>query len=332
MRKSIKIIAVIAALPMLLLAGCAPAEKTGPELIPVTVVLDWTPNTNHTGLYAALKNGYYAENGLEVSIIQPPEDGALPLVASNQAQFGVSFQESLALALTADEPLPVKAVAAIIQHNTSGILSLKEKGISSPKLLEGKSYATWDIPVELAVMDNVMALDGGDFSKVNLIHSTVTDVLTALQTDVDAVWVFYAWDGIAAEVKGLQTNYFEFAQINPALDFYTPILVSSSEFLESSPDTAKAFLEATARGYEYAIESPAQAADILLEYAPELDADIVRASQEYLASRYKAEETRWGYIDPSRWDRFYGWLWENELLPSEIGHGEGFTNEFLPEQ
>lgn len=333
MKHYTKLCAVMAAL--LILTACTAPKSPAPNgeaaLTPITVVLDWTPNTNHTGLYAALENGYYAENGLAVSIIQPPEDGALVLLASGHAQLGISFQDWMAMALTADEPLPVTAIAAILQHNDSGMLSLKEKGITSPKGLEGKAYATWDLPIEQAMIRSVMQRDGGDYDRLRLIHSTVTDVLTALSTDVDAVWVYYSWDGIAAEVKGLDTHYFAFGEMEPELDFYTPVIAASDEYLASSPETVKAFLDATARGYEYAIEQPEEAAEILLKHAPELDAEIVHQSQQYLAARYRADAAQWGLFDAARWDRFYDWLWENALIPTKIEAGKGFTNAFLPQ-
>ena len=104
----------------------------------ITVVLDWTPNTNHTGIYVALANGYFRDAGLNVKVVQPPEDGAVALVASGKAQFGVSFQDSLAPAFVGDAVMPVTAVAAVIQHNTSGIVSRAGEGMDTPRGLEGK--------------------------------------------------------------------------------------------------------------------------------------------------------------------------------------------------
>jgi len=297
----------------------------------ITVVLDWTPNTNHTGLYVALEKGFYEELGLKVNIQQPPEDGATSLVASGKAEFGVDFQDYLAAAYATDDPLPVTAVAALIQHNTSGIISMADKGINSAKDLEGKSYATWDLPIEKAMIKDCMEKEGGDFSKLELIPSTVTDTMTAIQTNVDSVWIYYAWDGVACETKGLETNYFAFKDIDPAFDYYTPVLIANNSFLKDSPELAKAFLEATQKGYEYAIEDPGKAADILLKYAPELDRDIVKASQEYLAKEYIADAKRWGEFDQKRWDAFFDYLWDNKLTEKEIADGFGFTNDYLPE-
>lgn len=316
---------------VLAFAGCAcgnnTANDTGEEKN-ITFVLDWTPNTNHTGLYVAQKLGYFEDAGLKVTIVQPPEDGATTMVASGQAQFGIDFQDYLAPVFTSKDQIPVEAVAAILQHNTSGIISLQEDGITSPVGLEGKNYATWNLPVEQAILRNVVEADGGNFDKVNLIPEYVTDVPTALQQDIDAVWVYYAWDGISTKVAGLDTNMFYFSDITPEFDYYSPVIVANTDFLESDGDTAKAFLNAVRKGYEYAIENPEEAADILCEAVPELNPEMVKESQIWLADQYKAEVEQWGYIDQTRWDAFYTWLYENGLS-EEIPAGYGFTNDYL---
>lgn len=316
------------------LAACGSGETSQGEneKEKITFVLDWTPNTNHTGLYVAQEKGYFEDEGLEVEIVQPPEDGADALVASGKAQFGISFQDTMAPGVVGEDALPTTAVAAVVQHNTSGIISRKGEGMDTPKGLEGKKYATWDAPIEKAMMENVVEADGGDFSKVEMIPSTVTDEVSALESkSVDAIWIFYAWAGVATEVAGLETDYFAFKDINPAFDYYTPVIIGNNEFLEKEPETAKKFLSAVKKGYEDAIEDPDGAAEILCEAAPELDQELVKASQEYLKDQYIADADRWGYIDPDRWNLFYNWLNENGLTENEIPENTGFSNEYLPE-
>ena len=299
----------------------------------VTVVLDWTPNTNHTGIYVALQKGWFEEAGLKVDVVQPPEGGSALLVASGKAQFAVTAQDSIAPALTGENAMPLTTVAAILQHNTSGIVSRAGEGMDTPKGLEGHKYATWDSPVEKATIRQVMAADGGDFDKVELIPSTVTDEVSALKSrDVDAIWIFYGWAGIACEVAGLPIDYFDFADFDPVLDFYTPIIVSNNDWLADNPETAKAFLAALSRGYEYAAANPKEAADILMEAAPELksNAELVYRSQEYLAGEYIADAERWGEIDPDRWGGYFAWLNDNGLMETPLDPGMGFTNEYLP--
>ena len=324
-----KVLALILALTMLLtLTACG-----GKEEETITFVLDWTPNTNHTGIYVALQKGWFEEAGLKVDVVQPPEGGSALLVASGKAQFAVTAQDSIAPALTGENAMPLTTVAAILQHNTSGIVSRAGEGMDTPKGLEGHKYATWDSPVEKATIRQVMAADGGDFDKVELIPSTVTDEVSALKSgDVDAIWIFYGWAGIACEVAGLPIDYFDFADFDPVLDFYTPIIVSNNDWLENNPETAKAFLAALSRGYEYAAENPKEAADILMEAAPELksNAELVYRSQEYLAGEYIADAARWGEIDPDRWGGYFSWLNDNSLMETPLDPGMGFTNEYLP--
>lgn len=315
------------------ITGCGSDKKksSGDEdLTKITFVLDWTPNTNHTGLYVAKEKGYFKDAGLDVDIVQPPEDGAEVLVGSGKAQFGISFQDSMASALVGDDALPIEAVAAVLQHNTSGIISRKGEGMDRPKGMEGKKYATWDAPIEKATLKQVVEADGGDFDKVKMIPSTVTDEVSALKSkSVDAIWIFYGWAGIAAENAGLKTDYFAFKDIDDVFDYYTPVIIGNSSWLKKNPETAKKFLSAAKKGYEDAIKDPEGAAKILCEAAPELDKDLVVNSQKYMKDQYKAEVDQWGYIDPERWNAFYNWLNEKKLVETQIPENTGFTNDYL---
>jgi ABC-type nitrate/sulfonate/bicarbonate transport system substrate-binding protein len=295
----------------------------------VRIVLDWTPNTNHTGLYVARQKGYFEAAGLEVEIMQPPEGSTTALVGAGGAEFGISFQDTIAPTFASDNPMPITAVATIIQHNTSGIISLKSTGIDTPAKLAEHSYATWDSPIELAIIKKIVEDDGGKYDDIKLIPNTVTDVVTALQTDIESVWVYYAWDGIATKVANLETNYLNFADYGTELDYYSPVIIANNDYIGKNPETTKKFLNAVRQGYEFAIANPEEAADILLAEVPELDETLVKESQKWLADQYKAEVDQWGYIDPTRWDAFYAWLSQNGLVEKEIPAGTGFTNDYL---
>ncbi len=333
MKKKLLVLAFIVVMLVSTVIGCGNTnnDEGKKELEKITFVLDWTPNTNHTGLYVAQELGYFEEAGLEVEIVQPPEDGAEVLVASGKAQFGVSFQDSLAPAFAGDRALPITAVASVIQHNTSGIISRAGEGMDIPKGMEGHTYATWNGAIELATLKAVVEADGGNFEKVELIPSKATDEVTALRTrSVDSIWIFYAWAGVKTELEELDTDYFAFADIDSVFDYYTPVIISGNTFLEKHPDMAKAFMEALSKGYQYAMEHPEEAADILCKAAPELDKELVLASQKYLVNEYQSDAQYWGQIDAERWNNFYKWVNENDLVESEIPLDTGFSNEYLP--
>ena len=308
-------------------------ETEAKELKPITFCLDWTPNTNHTGVYAAQALGYYEEAGLDVSIVQPPENGAVLMCAAGQAEFAVDAQDTMAASLDLDEPLGVTAVAAMLQHNTSGILSRAGDGITSAKGLAGKTYSTWESPIEMAMIGYCMEQEGASFDDLTLIPNDITDEPAALAAhQTDAVWVFYGWSGVNAEVEGVDCDYWNFSDIAPELDYYTPVLLANNEFLEKDPETAKAFLDATRRGYEYAVENPKEAADMLIEGdstgSLKGSEELVYASQEWLSAKYIDDAEKWGVFDPERWDAFYGWLYENKLTAHDL-RTMGYTNDYL---
>ena len=327
-----KITAIILSLALLFgLCACSYSADEGSELKKITLCLDWTPNTNHTGFYVADKLGYYEEAGIELTIVQPPEGGAEMMTSAGQAHFGISAQDSLAANFASDEPLNITTVATILQHNTSGIISLD---CPSPKDLEGKRYSTWDSPTEKAIIKHVMEKDGGDFSEVELIPNVITNEAEALRHgDTDAVWIYYAWSGVNAEVTGLDFEYFDFGELDSVFDFYTPVIIANNDFLKNDPETAKAFLAATAKGYEYAIENPVEAAAILIEGDTTGSLlgseELVEASQKWINSQYIADAEKWGVIDPARWDAFYRWLGDEGLTEKPIPEGTGFSNDYL---
>lgn len=331
-----KIICIVLAL--VLVAGIAgfmlSREKAADEITEITLCLDWTPNTNHTGFFVADKLGYYEKEGIKISIVQPPENGAELMTASGKAQFGISFQDTLADLYSAENAPEITAVAAIIQHNTSGIISRKGEGATSPKGLEGMRYSTWDWPIEQATVKYVMEKDGGDYSKLTLIPNAVTNEAEALKNkDTDAIWIYYAWAGVAAEKAGLDFDYFAFTDIDEIFDYYTPVIVASNAFLKEKPEVAKAFMRATKKGYDFAVKNPEEAAEMLVEgdTTGSLDGslDFVTASQKWVSEKYIDDADAWGVFDADRWNRYYAWVYEQGLISNKIPENFGFTNDFI---
>ncbi len=322
------LIALMLIVSLTALVGCQSPKQ---EVKDITVVLDWVPNTNHTGLYAAIEEGYFEAENLNVTIIQPTEGGSADLIAAGQGEFGLSYQEQVTYARTAEQPLPVKAIAAIIQHNTSGFASPKDKNITSPKDFEGKKYGGWNSPMEEAVLKGTMTKDGADFSKLEMVSVGAIDYFTAVTEHVDFTWIYYGWDGVAAEVKDFPINFMKLQDIDENLDSYTPVIIAKEDLLSNDPELAKRFLRAVTKGYEFAIEKPEAAVEHLLKHAPEIDSEIAIASQKYLANEYKKGVDRWGVMELSMWERYAKWMSDMGLIPTELVAEDAFTNEFLPD-
>lgn len=196
--------------------------------------------------------------------------------------------------------------------------------------MEEKTYASFQLPFEEEILEYAVTSDGGDYSKVQVVPGAAYDAVSALQSNIDTIWIYAGWDKIACEKAGLDYNFIMFTDVAKELDYYTPVLIAGNDYLAENPETAKAFLAATAKGYTYCCKNPEAAADILCKAVPELDAEMVLASQQYLAGEYISDSPYWGYIDPERWNAFYGWLYEKGLTEKSL-EDVGFTNDYLTE-
>lgn len=333
--KKKRVISLVAATmaSMMFLVGCGTKKENSEnnDLQKVKLILDWTPNTNHTGFYVAQEKGYYKELGLDVEIIQPSEGSSLQLMAAGQGDFAVSYQEDLTFARTSDTPLPVKAIAAIIQNNTSGFASPKEKGIETVKDFEGKVYGGYGGPSERAILQAVMEKNGADFSKLTTVDVGTEDFFIATKNNIDFEWTFEAWTNIQAKLKGFDINYIPVRELDESLNYYTPIIAASEDTIANKKDMVSKFMEATSKGYEYAIQNPEESAKILVSKVPEIDEDLAIESQKFLANEYKADAPRWGEMKDSIWTNYTNFLFDKGLIEKNMESSEAYTNEFLPQ-
>jgi len=321
--KKTNLLCLILMVLSIMLTGCSGGSNKK-----ITVVLDWTPNTNHTGLYVALENGYFKDEGLNVEIIQPQEGSAEQLVGAGSAQFGVGYQESVIFARS--ENVPVVSLSAVIQHNTSGFASLKEKGIVRPKDFENKKYGGWGSPIEEATLRYLMEKDGADPDKLQIVTIGDADFFQASASgDIDYAWIFEGWAGIEAKLKGMELNYIDLGKESEVFDYYTPVIITSEEIINREKEMAGKFMRAVERGYQFSIDNPEEAAEILLKHAPELDRELVVESQKFLASKYQDDAPYWGMQKQEVWERYMNWLFENGFIAERVDVTKAFTNEFL---
>lgn len=294
----------------------------------ITILLDWTPNTNHTGLFVAENLGFFKNEGLTVSIKQPAQGDGVSLVASEKAQFCIDFQDFIAPAFSGDRPLNIKAVGAIFQHNNSGIISKKEKGVSDFGKMAFKNYATMDNEIELSIIKYCVERCGGNFSDLNLVHFNTENICLALNLGIDLAWIYENVQKVQADMLKMETNFILFKDVDPVFDYYSPIIVANCNYLNQNHETAAKFMRAVSKGYNFAAQYPDESANILLECYPELDENFIRESQKVASMNYISDSKVWGYIDNDRWNRFYNWLYDNNAIKEKI-NVETYTNEFL---
>ncbi len=324
------------ALAMLLLAlSLAACGGTGSgsngDAEPVTLMLNWTPNAQHAGIYAAAQNGWYEEAGIDIEIIEPSEAGSDQAVGTGQATFGVSQAESVLPARA--QGVPVVSIATLLPSNDSSLMALAEDGIDDPSDLAGKTYGGFGGALETELISRLVACGGGDPESVDFIEVGDVDYLGGLRQDrFDFVWIFEGWDALRArEIEGAEITTIPFDEhLDCIPDWYTPLLIASEETTAQDPELVRAFLDATARGYELAMSEPQEAAELLLEAVPELDRELVIQSVAYHAERFAADGQPWGMQEEQVWSEFATFVAEAGLTEEEVDASQAFTNEFLP--
>ena len=331
------LVSLLAASGLPAAAPPAAAQPTPPT--PVSIGLDWTPNTNHTGVFVAQQQGWYAAEGLDVTIL-PYAEGNSPesQVAAGRATFAFSFEEAVTVARAAGRPLV--SLAAVILHNTSAFVTLADSGLDRPAKLEGTRYAGFGSPFEEPVIQTVLTCDGAPTGHVQNITTNVFGFEALQAHQADFVWIFQGWEGIGAQRAGVQLN------VMSPLDYcvpnyYTPVIVTNEQLIQQQPDLIRRFMRATSRGYDLAITSPEQAADLLIKAAPPgsfPDPGLVADSAQWLAPRYKEDKPRWGEQDLQTWTDYPQFMVSSGKLldangapvTQDLNYADFFTNDFLP--
>jgi ABC-type nitrate/sulfonate/bicarbonate transport system substrate-binding protein len=340
-------LAISVAIAALVAAACGGSGASGsaepssqPTPARVRLALDWTPNTNHTGFYVAESKGWYAENAIELEILPYATVTPETLMASHEAECGISFQDSLTFAAAAGAP--VVSVAAILQRTASAIAVLESGPLERPRELDGTTYAGFGYPNEVPTLKAVIQADGGtgDF-EVATLDSAAYEALYAGRADFTIP--FTAWEGVEAELREIPLRYFRFSDYGFP-EFYQVVLACDRQWLDLEPDAARRFVAATVRGFAFGVDDPAAAAAILVEENPgvfDANPDLPLLSQEFLVEEgYLVDDAgRFGTQTLERWQGYSEFLFGEGLLTDAAGkpltaapdYEALFTTEFLPE-
>jgi ABC-type nitrate/sulfonate/bicarbonate transport system substrate-binding protein len=322
-------------------SAAAVSPSTGPLASPATIrlALDWTPNTNHTGFFVAEHEGWYADAAITLRIL--PYSGTTPetLIGAHQAECGISFQDSMTFAVAAG--VKATSVMAILQRTASQIAVLDGSSIDRPRDLDGRVYGGFGYPNEVPTIKFVIEHDGGKGEFKNVVIDTAAyEALYANR--VDFTIPFTAWEGVEADLRGIDLRYFAFTDYGFP-EFYQVVLACDPDWLAREPDAARRFVAATVRGFELAARDPEEAAQMLIDEntrALEANPELPRASAELLSREgyYVDDAGRVGMQTLERWQGYSGFLYEQGLLVDAAGkpltsppdYAGLFTNDFLP--
>lgn len=295
----------------------------------VTVALDWTPNTNHVGLYVADGKGWFDDVGLDVEILPYTDTSSGTLVATGAAEFGilsaVGFYSQRATG--AD----LKPVLAVVQRETGQLVFNGERDdIQRPKDLDGKIYAGFGSAWEAALISTIIKSDGGEgvFDTVTLGTSAYEALANG---SVDFTLEVGTWEGVNSVLLNRPQRAFRYSDFGVP-DQHTTFLGSSESWLKANPEAATAFVQAAQRGYTFAANNPDLAADILIDATKGMlsNGDLVKASMQALSDgNYLIEEGEvFGLIDETKVEAIGTFLFEAEILKDANGDALATKPEF----
>jgi ABC-type nitrate/sulfonate/bicarbonate transport system substrate-binding protein len=324
-------------------AACSSSSAASPSaggtgLTPVTLALDWTPNTNHTGIFAAGQLGYFKAEGIDLKIIPYGATAPETLVSTHKADFGISYQDGLTeAAATGGDIVSVYAVT----QKTDVVIGVRaDSGITSPKQLDGKTYAGYGSPLETPMLTYVIKQAGGTGTFKNVTLNT--DAYQALYAgQADFALPEPTWEVIQAKLVGKPLRTFELSNYGfPAI--YSVLIASSHQYLNAHADLARKFLAAVQKGYEYAAAHPADAANLLIQanrsvLAPQKELVDQSAALE-AAAYYKDANGKIGIQSADRWRALTDFLYRNGILTDAAGKALTrepdpstlYTNAYLP--
>jgi ABC-type nitrate/sulfonate/bicarbonate transport system substrate-binding protein len=304
---------------------------------PVRIALDWTPNTNHTGLFVAQQQGWFAQAGLDVQFVPYNNTPPDTLVGSGAAEFGISFQDSFTYSKAGGAD--AVSVMAILQHWATQIAVRADRtDIHSPRDLDGKTYGGFGAAYEVPKMQAVIKDAGGTGTfRTVVLGTSAYEALYAGQ--VDFTEPFVAWEGIEAQLRGQPLKTFDYVDYGFP-DAYNVLLIGNGTWLDAHPDQAKAFVQAAQRGYQLAADDPATGAELLEKANPGAftEPELVTRSQQMLSERYLRDESgKVGTQTLAKWTGFSGFLVDTGTVTGPDGKPLGarpnfatwFTNDYL---
>ncbi len=330
MTRHLALVAVCAAT----LSACGekqePASGTAPAREKLTLVLDYFPNADHAGIYAAEATGAFRRAGLDVEI-RVPGDPAEPLklVAAGRADLAISYEPELFLAR--DKGVELVGIAAIAQKPLTSIVSLGSAKIKRPSDLDGKTVGTSGIPYQSAYLRTILEGAGVDPARVKEVNVGFNLVPAMLSKKVDAtLGAFWNYEGVQLIRAKKDPSIIRMEQAGvPTYDEL--VLVGDQARLGTRGKVYRRFIQALRQGTEAVRANPETGIDPLLKANKDLDRGLQLAAVKATLPVFFPEDPKrpFGWQDPEDWRRYGAWLRENDLVKNPPTQAL-LTNEFLP--
>ncbi len=337
MRRSFGAAAVIAALT---LSACGGSDSTNSggaategsaklkNMTKATLILDYLPNAVHAGIYRAAAAGYYADNNIDLKIIQPTSTAdTLKLIDAGKADFGIA--DGIDVATQIDQGRGAKAIMAVVQRPLGGLISLKSEGLTDAAAFNGKTVGLTGVPSDTAILDTILENGGASTDSVKKVTIGFNGVQNLESKKINGFIGFYPADGIQVEQDGFPINVLAFDESGGPR--YPGLVVFSTEKrITEDPALMNAFVDATVQGYDDTIKDPAQSLNDLLAANKAMKRDITKAQLDAYLPLFLAGAKNYGVIDEANIEALSTFLVDKKLIKAPIAPSRFDTNEFGP--
>ena len=304
-------------------------EKDKKDLREVNVVLDWYPNAIHTFLYTAIERGYYEEEGLNVQIRFPSNaNDALSMVAAGKAEIGMYYQQDLIQAV-ANQKAPIRSVGAIVQSPLNIILSLKDKNITSPKDMVGKTIGYGGTVLSESLVKCMMDSVGADASDVKMVDVGF-DLMSSMTTgNVDAtIGCLVNHEVPQMEEEGFELNYFPVSGYGIP-NYYEEVFLTNNKLLEEEPEVVAGFLRASKKGFDDFKADPDGCLAILMNNQNEANFPLTQSVEEQscktLLPLMETADAEFLSQTEECWQENIDWMLENGLIDQSVDVADVMT-------
>ena len=295
----------------------------------LSLALDWYPNSNHAGIYSAIDEGFFDEEGIKLSVYTPSDPTAIiSSVASGRDDFGLSYHPDILQAQSAG--LEIVSVLSISQHPLNSIMTLKKSSIKNPSDLRGKVVGYPGIPSNKAMLETVLSSQNININDVETVDVGFELVKALVSGSVDAIiGAYWTHESIVMELQGYEIEIMRLEEWGVP-DYYELILITNKSFLEENKSDVEKVVNSFKKGYEFSIKNPQESITSLISIAGEeiVEENVERAGVELLIPMWQSNNLPFGHQDISKWEETYEWMYQNNFLEKELIIENLFIDEF----
>ena len=295
----------------------------------LSLALDWYPNSNHAGIYSAIDEGFFDEEGIKLSVYTPSDPTAIiSSVASGRDDFGLSYHPDILQAQSAG--LEIVSVLSISQHPLNSIMTLKKSSIKNPSDLRGKVVGYPGIPSNKAMLETVLSSQNININDVETVDVGFELVKALVSGSVDAIiGAYWTHESIVMELQGYEIEIMRLEEWGVP-DYYELILITNKSFLQENKSDVEKVVNSFKKGYEFSIKNPQESITSLISIAGEeiVEENVERAGVELLIPMWQSNNLPFGHQDISKWEETYEWMYQNNFLEKELIIENLFIDEF----